>query len=369
MKFKTFVRRILPLFYFLAVSLPHHPFSFWFEKNILDPWGHDAVERLADILSVAFLTVTAALAIRVARVHRRGAVKHFGVGLVLLALMYAADRYLIVNSIERVHFPQYAVLALLLGLSLRSEVLILFVTTFAGFVDEFLQYVMDPKITNYLDFNDIVFNLLGAAAGVVLLMGLRKPISGSVGMTQHFMLTSFRKGLKPLEMLFEISCHALKDVATALTFLPAGLSRSPFREVRRTKAGRSGNGKKTPPPPRALATFRQPVNTSQYETVFGWVFSVSIVLGGVAVLLADLFGRIVMLVEQAKDRSVFAVVNGRLSFIMSFERHDTFWIKSYFGKVFHVMSPGEGIATIAILVLAMWCAVIWLKRKRRGVTP
>ena len=50
---------------------------------------------------------------------------------------------------------------------------------------------------------------------------------------------------------------------------------------------------------------------------------------------------------------------------MSFERHDAFWIKSYFGKVFHVMSPGEGIAAIAALILAMWCAVIWLAVKQR----
>jgi len=50
---------------------------------------------------------------------------------------------------------------------------------------------------------------------------------------------------------------------------------------------------------------------------------------------------------------------------MFFERHDEFWIKSYFGKVFHVLGVGEGISAIAALILAMWCAVIWLKGKRR----
>jgi hypothetical protein len=364
MKFKTVAGRVLPLLYFLAVSLPHHPFSNWFDKSILDPWGHDAVQRLADFCSVAFLIVTAALAIRVARVHRRGAMKHFGVGLVLLALLYAADRTLIVNSIERVHFPQYAVLALLLGLSLRSEILIFLITTFAGFVDEFLQYVMEPMKTNYLDFNDIVFNLLGAAAGVVLLMGLRKPIPGTAAMTQYFKLSALRKGLKPLEILFEICGHALKDVATALTFLPDGLSRMFFREVRRTKAGRSGNGKNTPTPPRALATFPQAVNLSQYEIVFGRVFSFCMVVGALVVIVAGFLGRIVMLVEKVKDRSVLAVVDGKISFIMSFKRHDAFWIKSYYGKVFHVLSVGEGLVVIALLSAGMWAAVRWLKGKR-----
>ena len=289
MKFKAVAARVLPLLYFLAVSLPHHPFSDWFDKNVLDPWGHDGVQRLADILSVAFLIVTVALAIRVARVHGRYAIKHFAVGVVLVVLMYAADCYLIVNNIERVHFPQYAVLALLLGLSLRSETLIFLVTTFAGFLDEFLQYVMDPMKTNYLDFNDIVFNILGAAAGVVLLMGLRNPAP-------------------------------------------------------------KGSG------------------ASRYESVFGLVFGVSMAVGGVVVLLAGLFGRIVMLVEQKIDRSVFAVVDGKLSFIMSFERHDAFWMKAYFGKVFHVMSPGEGIAAIVVLCIATWVALRWLKGKRREST-
>jgi hypothetical protein len=72
--------------------------------------------------------------------------------------------------------------------------------------------------------------------------------------------------------------------------------------------------------------------------------------------------RIAMLVEQAKDRTVFAFVNGKLSFIMSFERHDEFWIKSYFGKVFHVLGVGEGLLAIALLCVGTWAAVRWLRR-------
>ncbi|MCX6141589.1 MAG: hypothetical protein NTZ35_00065 [Ignavibacteriales bacterium] len=53
-----------------------------------------------------------------------------------------------------------------------------------------------------------------------------------------------------------------------------------------------------------------------------------------------------------------------LNLVMSFELYEAFWIKSYFGKMFHVMSPGEGLVTIAVLMLAMWCAVAWLKGER-----
>ena len=53
------------------------------------------------------------------------------------------------------------------------------------------------------------------------------------------------------------------------------------------------------------------------------------------------------------------------SFIMSFERHNEFWIKSYFGKVFHVLSVGEGLAAIAILAMGTWGMVSWLRVKHR----
>jgi hypothetical protein len=89
-------------------------------------------------------------------------------------------------------------------------------------------------------------------------------------------------------------------------------------------------------------------------------------VGALVVLLAGLFGRIVMLVEQAKDRSVLAVVNGRWSFIMSFERHDDFWVKSYFGKVFHILSVGEEVLAITLLCLGTWGAVRWLRRTSTG---
>lgn len=175
MDFKTATKRVLPLLYFLAVSLPHHPFSALYEKEILIPAGFYTVEHAVDVITVVILAGVVLLAVRVAQIHRLRAFNHFGLWLALLVLMYISDRYIIVNNAERIHFPQYATLAVLLGISIRSEVLILFVTSFAGFVDEFLQFVMNPVVTNYLDFNDIVLNILGAALGVALLLAFRRP--------------------------------------------------------------------------------------------------------------------------------------------------------------------------------------------------
>ena len=68
-----------------------------------------------------------------------------------------------------------------------------------------------------------------------------------------------------------------------------------------------------------------------------------------------------MLVERSDQRNVFDLVNGKYSFIMSFERHDEFWVKSYFGKVFHVFSPFEGLLFASLLSVFTWRSVRWLK--------
>jgi hypothetical protein len=279
MGLKIAARRLLPLLYFLTVSLPHHPFSSWLDDAFVVPVGFHSVQHIADIASAALLVGIVAMGIRIAVVHRWQAIRHFSILLVLVLLMYAADYYLVVNNIERIHFPQYAILAVLLGLCVRSEPLIFFVTSFAGFLDEFLQYLMNPIKTNYLDFNDIVLNILGAALGVAFLLALRRPAI---------------------------------------------------------------------------------VERTTYEKRFKLVFLLSMAGMALVVFTALALGRIVMLVEHVEQRSVFHIVNGKLSFIMSFERHDQLWTKSYFGKVFHVLSPAEGLAIIAGLFMATWGAVRWL---------
>ena len=330
-------RTTIPLLYFLAVSLPHHPFSYWLDDAFIRPVGYYSVQHMADVASWILLGVSAAFLIRIAFVHRWGALRHLSILLLLVALMYPTDYYLIVNNIERIHYPQYAMLALLLGLSLRNEMLIFFVTTFAGFVDEFLQFVMDPMKSNYFDFNDIVLNILGAAAGVVLLMGLRKRVTGR---TEK-----------------EINREVRQEVAKE----DKGIERSPVESSLRSS--------RTFLPRTLLVRGRflfstEPSVSSAYEAILGKVFRLSLAIGALVIIVAGLFGRIVPLVEQAKGRSVFAVNNGKLSFIMSFERHDEFWVKSYFGKLFHVLSVGEGLLIITLLCLGTWGAICWLGRRR-----
>ena len=288
MNSKTVLIRLLPFVYFLSVSLPHHPFSRFLDADFIIPLGYETIQHYADIASVVALAGILVLAIWMFRVQRARGVYHLAFWLLLIALMYASDKYLIVNNIERVHFPQYAMFALLLGLSIRDEVLVFFTSCFGGFVDEFLQFAMNPNKTNYLDFNDIVLNTLGAALGVAILIALRRPAEGE---------------------------------------------------------------------------------KTKYEQKFRFFFASILVSLGILLLLAFTFNRVVMLVEQAKDRSVVASVNGKLSFIMSFERHDEFWQKLDYEKVFHVLSPLEGVLSIAVLSALVWGTikkVIHPERRRHG---
>jgi hypothetical protein len=91
--------------------------------------------------------------------------------MVLFALVVIAQRVLILNSVENVHFPQYAVLAALLVRTGLAPDAAWVAASALGVADEEYQYLFlragrpDP-----LDWNDITLNAIGAALGVVVLL-------------------------------------------------------------------------------------------------------------------------------------------------------------------------------------------------------
>lgn len=288
--------RLAPILYFLIVSLPHHPFSYWLDDAFIVPLGFLKVQHVADIGSLLLMAGVVFLGASTIAGRRGGRLRHAVLLAIVIALMYYTDRWLIVNNMERIHYPQYALLALLFGLTLRSEVLIFFLTSFAGVVDEFLQYVMNPLKSNYFDFNDIVLNILGAAAGTVLMMW-------------------FHRDTLPA---------AAPDI------------------------GGAGNDDE---------------KGRSYEWGVRGAFLSMLIALGVVVTFALLSGRIAPLVETKQDRSALAVVDGKLSFILSFERHESFWAYSDFGKVFHILTPLEGLTLSAALLVLTWLGIRWLSSR------
>ena len=164
----TFLIRVLPLPYFLCVSLPHHPLSDLLDTYVIIPFGLSSVQEGVNVITAGTALVFVVALFALKRKKLRSNSRAAAALLATIGVMLLADRILIVNNIERIHYPQYAVLAILLRLSLSSNLLVLAVSSFAGVVDEFLQYVMNPTRTNYLDFNDFLLNIIGAAFGLIL---------------------------------------------------------------------------------------------------------------------------------------------------------------------------------------------------------
>jgi hypothetical protein len=92
----------------------------------------------------------------------------------LVALIVLAQALIVVNGIEAIHYPQFALMAWLLARTgLRLEVAWLLGTAL-GAIDEVWQWQTLPRaVPGYLDWNDIILNALGAALGVLIVVRLR----------------------------------------------------------------------------------------------------------------------------------------------------------------------------------------------------
>ena len=87
-------------------------------------------------------------------------------GIVLGALLWGASIMLICTNVECIHYLQYAILGLLVRSLVDGDVLTLLCCNLVGMSDEFVQYVLNPHYTKYLDFNDMVLNMIGAMVGI-----------------------------------------------------------------------------------------------------------------------------------------------------------------------------------------------------------
>ena len=93
----------------------------------------------------------------------------------LAAIVAIAHALLVVNGIEAIHYPQYALLAWLLvrsGMGLERSWM---TATALGAIDEIWQWQTLPRaVPGYLDWNDIVLNAVGAALGVLIVVRMRR---------------------------------------------------------------------------------------------------------------------------------------------------------------------------------------------------
>lgn len=127
--------------------------------------------RLYDRLAaVGFAVVGVATPIVIARWRAPAASFLALATTVLLGVALVVQKTLLVASIENIHYPQYALLAFLLGQGGLPTELSWLLSLALGAVDEGYQWLFMPRGTfKYFDWNDVFLNAVGAAFGVVVL--------------------------------------------------------------------------------------------------------------------------------------------------------------------------------------------------------
>ncbi|PHN04426.1 hypothetical protein CRP01_20670 [Flavilitoribacter nigricans DSM 23189 = NBRC 102662] len=163
------VHLTIGLSYYLLAVLPHEWMGKWIYATFF-PGDIDTYNlRFLSMAVLAAFFCLIPLLFNLLR-YKEGRNITIGYLLLTLTLMMLAYFSIFVLATELVHFPQYAILAILLfPLSWRYGDT-LFWATLLGALDEAYQYFyLAPDRTDYYDFNDVVINFLGAALGLVFL--------------------------------------------------------------------------------------------------------------------------------------------------------------------------------------------------------
>jgi hypothetical protein len=91
-----------------------------------------------------------------------------------ISLVIVSYQLLVVFNVEIIHYPQYAILAILVYALVKRFGETIFWVTLAGAFDEAYQYffLLRDNVQVHFDFNDIVLNLIGGGIGIVLIYTL-----------------------------------------------------------------------------------------------------------------------------------------------------------------------------------------------------
>jgi hypothetical protein len=141
--------------------------------------GHTSWNILMTAILVVVLAGVAFWFYRSLRSHpaQKKLTIYWGLCLFLLLLCFSV---LIPYKSEIIHFPQYGILAVLLYPITRRYMPTLIVGTLLGVIDEMYQFfVLFTDRLNYLDFNDMLLNLVGVIFGLMLVFTLNPGNAGS----------------------------------------------------------------------------------------------------------------------------------------------------------------------------------------------
>jgi hypothetical protein len=134
--------------------------------NMRNAIGRDMYNAYLTYFFVALLlAVLALLAWHIGRSRR--IMMNSILAFVIAGLLVFAFNFLMVYSIEAIHFVEYFLVALILLPVLKSYGETVFWVTILGILDELFQYFFLVPEFEYFDFNDNILNLLGAGTAAV----------------------------------------------------------------------------------------------------------------------------------------------------------------------------------------------------------
>ena len=172
---------LLAVVYWVTMSLLHLKLSKLIISPLSTPFGNFTPSDYSSALGWLGLTALVLIVFLQARKGQHH-LRTFVYWFLLLAVIFAANRILLFSPNEYVHYPQYAILVILMWVSIDPDRSrwpfgrILFWGTFMGIIDEVNQYLfVCPSYGDYLDFNDFFLNQLGVVTGLLLVYGFHTP--------------------------------------------------------------------------------------------------------------------------------------------------------------------------------------------------
>lgn len=161
-----------------VAAIAHRKVSDAVGEEFTTPWGAFTPIEYTTEAMVATVLVLASMVLRraVRGEAGRGAraqLGTWGLWALLLAAMAVCHQTLVTIDIEVIHYPQYALVAVLLAHALdphrRRRVLldVVLISAALSLLDEALQYFHLMDKARYFDFNDLALNQLGTLAGLL----------------------------------------------------------------------------------------------------------------------------------------------------------------------------------------------------------
>lgn len=179
--------------YFLLVVLPHEIVGRFIMNDLLAGLSRSKLNSTVLITSLLTFSVFLFFLVRnlIRRDQRRIKIIYL---LITLGFIIVVYNTLFVLATESAHFPQYALIAIILFPLTLNYNDTLFWATILGAVDEAYQYFyLNPIATGYFDFNDVITDLLGAVLGLLLLWTFG--IQGKVRSVHWYQKRTFLTGI------------------------------------------------------------------------------------------------------------------------------------------------------------------------------